>query len=119
MSAHHRHPSDRCVDIGSGVCVSPTVHGGNPDVTDSATGEISGGPVEHLAGYIVCYEWPGETDRLRGAITVDPHFDRGWSQTGTLEGGDLTITPSIQAYLDDGTTPSIHGWVRDGKWVSA
>lgn len=116
----HQHPSDRCVDIGSGVCLSPTVHGGDPDVTDSKTGEIAGGPTEHLAGFVVSYEWPGEPGRLQGAITVDPHLPGGWTiDSGSLEGGDLTISPSIQAYAEDGKTPTVHGFVRGGKWVAA
>ena len=115
----HQHPSERCVDIGSGVCLRPTVHGGDPDVTNSADGSMAGGPEEHVAGFIVAYEWPGEDERLEGAVGVNCHRDDGWSMTGSLEGGDLTLEPSIQAYHPDGRTPTIHGYVRGGKWVPA
>ena len=120
----HQHPSERCVDIGSGVCLRPTVHGGNPDVTDSKTGEIAGGPVEHLYGFIVAYEWPGSEERLEGAVAVDEHAPVRWDMTGSLEGGDLTLSPSIQAYEyvsgdDAHGHPTIHGFVRNGKWVPA
>lgn len=112
----HQHPSERCTDIGSGVCLRPTVHGGNPDITESATGEIAGGPTEHLYGFIVAYEWPGSDERLEGAVAVDPHSEVRWGMTGSLEGGDLTLTPSIQAY-DIDQKPTIHGYVTNGKWV--
>ena len=113
---------DRCTEVGPSVCLRPTVHGGNPDVTESATGEIAGGPTEHLYGFIVAYDWPDSACRLEGAVCVDPHGDVRWEMTGSLEGGDLTLTPSIQAYdsRDPGARkPTTHGFVRDGKWVPA
>lgn len=117
---HDRHVDKGCTEIGPTVCLRPTVHGGSADITN-ADGSIAGGETEHLAGFIVAYDWPGEEFRLEGGVMVDLHFgDRAiWQMTGSLEGGDLTLSPSIQAYLDDGQTPSIHGWVRDGKWVPA
>lgn len=121
MSHRHEHHRDSgCTDIGSGVCLRPTVHGGDPDVT-GPDGLIAGGPDEHLAGFIVAYDWPGEDTRLEGAVTVDPHIEERarWSMTGSLEGGDLTLSPSIQAYHRDGHSPTIHGFVQNGKWVPA
>jgi hypothetical protein len=110
-----------CTEIDEHVCLRPIVHGGDPDVTN-ADGTTAGGPDEHLAGFIVAYDWPGSEWRLEGAVSVDPHLGERatWSMTGSLEGGDLTLSPSIQAYDHrDGRTPTIHGFVRDGKWVPA
>lgn len=122
----HRHPySERnCVEVGPTVCLSPTFHGGNPDVTNSVDGSIAGGPVEHLYGFIVAYDWPGSDVRLEGAVCVDPDAGAGarWEMTGSLEGGDLTLSPSIQAYDSrdpSGRVPTIHGYVRNGAWVPA
>lgn len=114
---------DRCTEVGPTVCLRPTVHGGDPDVTN-ADGTIAGGETEHLAGFIVAYDWPGVEYRLEGAVNVDTDFPSSarWEMTGTLEDGDLTLSPSIQAYdsRDPGNrTPTIHGWVRDGQWVPA
>lgn len=124
----HRHAPwhedlERCTEVGPTVCLRPTVHGGNPDVTNSADGSIAGGPVEHLYGFIVAYDWPGAEWRLEGAVCVDPdQAGARWTMTGSLEGGDLTLAPSIQAYDSRDTsarTPTIHGWVRNGIWVTA
>lgn len=122
----HRHADYqgevRCTDVGPTVCLRPTVHGGDPDITDSATGEIAGGPEEHLYGFIVAYDWPGSDVRLEGAVCVDPHGSTTWTMAGSLEGGDLTLTPSIQAYDSrdpGGRKPTIHGFVRNGAWVAA
>jgi hypothetical protein len=123
----HRHPYSEpdCVEIDEHVCLRRTVHGGNPDITESKTGEIAGGPDEHLYGFIVAYDWPDSDVRLEGAVCVDPHGSPKavWQMTGSLEGGDLTLSPSIQAYdsrvKDTRSAPTIHGYVRGGKWVPA
>lgn len=114
----------RCTDVGPAVCLRPTVHGGDPDVTN-ADGTIAGGPDEHLAGFIVAYDWPDSDVRLEGAVNVDPDIPGPrWEMTGSLAGGDLTLSPSIQAYrYIAGDAPrqhaTIHGYVREGKWVPA
>jgi hypothetical protein len=119
----HRHQRRvRCTELGPNVCARPFHHGGDPNITDSASGEVAGGPTEHLAGFILAYDWPGETERLEGTAIVDPHFARDrpvWKVTGSLEDGDLTLEPSVQMYALDGETPTLHGWVRGGKWVTA
>lgn len=123
--AHHHAPYQgdvRCTDVGPTVCLRPTVHGGDPDITESATGEIAGGSVEHLAGFIVAYDWADSEHRLEGAVSVDPHGSTTWTITGSLEGGDLTLSPSIQAYDSrdsSGRKPTIHGFVRNGQWEPA
>lgn len=118
----HAYHKPRCIDVDEHVCLSPTVHGGNPDITDSKTSEIAGGPTEHLYGFIVAYDWPGSDVRLEGAVAVDEHAETRWDMTGSLEGGDLTLSPSIQAYDSrdpSNRTPTIHGFVQGGKWVPA
>lgn len=121
----HRHAAHQgdvhCTEVGPTVCLRPTVHGGDPRITDGTTGAIAGGETEHLAGFIVAYDWPGSDVRLEGSVQVDEHLSPRWTMTGSLEGGDLTLTPSIQAYTDvDGKlVPSIHGYVTAGKWVPA
>lgn len=121
----HRHApwqgKDRCTEVGPTVCLRPTVHGGDPDVTN-ADGSIAGGPDQHLAGFIVAYDWPDSEYRLEGAVTVDPHLGDRWTMTGSLEGGDLTLAPSIQAYDSrdpSNRKPTIHGFVQNGQWVPA
>lgn len=123
----HRHAAYqgvvRCTDVGPTVCLRPTVHGGDSDVTN-ADGTIAGGPDEHLAGFIVAYDWPDSNVRLEGAVNVDEDFPSGarWQMTGSLEGGDLTLTPSIQAYDSrdpSNRIPTIHGFVQNGAWVAA
>jgi hypothetical protein len=62
-----------CTEICDAVCLEPTIHGGDPDITNP-DGTIAGGPTEHLAGFIVRYDWPGVDHRLAGGVNVDPHF---------------------------------------------
>lgn len=113
----HERPH-RCIEIDARHCLEPTVHGGDPDVRDSKTGEVSGGPVEHLAGFIVRHARPGSDDsqpRCAAHADVDPHYPTPiWSMSGSLEGGDLTLSPSLLC-----GTCGDHGFVRDGKWVPA
>lgn len=102
-----------CVPTGPTTCLYPTVHGGDPDVTND-DGAIAGGPVEHLAGFIFAHDVEPGKPRCEGGVKVDEHFERPrWSMTGTLEGGDLTLSPSI--LCADG----FHGFIRDGRWVPA
>jgi len=148
-------PHEHCVEISANVCLTPTVHGGDPNVV-GPDGAIAGGPDQHVAGFLICHDrvrderepakrtmpdgtpcWcvsdeaPHEgwihapvCESLRawmdlrcvGSVNVDPHFagERPiWTMSGSLEGGDLTLSPSV--LCSDG----FHGFVRDGKWVSA
>jgi hypothetical protein len=94
------------------------VHGGYAGIRDK-DGGVAGGPTEHLAGFFVAHD---TTDldgyRCEGAVNVDPHLAKepggNWTAFGTLEGGDLTLSPSVLCRRD-----GFHGFVRDGKWVSA
>lgn len=88
----------------------PTVHGDD----------------EHLAGFFFCHDVAGDDggmtmkgQRCIGGVNVDPHFDGErprWEISGSLEGGDLTLSPSIRCMNHD-PQPNAHGFVRDGKWV--
>jgi hypothetical protein len=105
-----------CWPISEEVCLRPTVHGGAEHIRN-ADGTMAGGPTEHLSGFVVAHDRPGQRGepRCEGAINVDPDLESKarWTMTGTLEGGDLTISPSI--LCGDGH----HGFVRAGKWVPA
>lgn len=44
--------------------------------------------------------------------------DHAWTETGTLDGGDLTLSPSILCRYPAGEhSHEFHGFVRDGRWV--
>jgi hypothetical protein len=121
---HAYHDPGGCVEIAPNVCLRPTVHGGDPDVTDAATGLMAGGQNTHLAGFVVAHDRAGIEARCEGAVTVDPHFGARWTMTGSLEGGDLTLTPSILCRLGSGGGAGLgecgfHGFVQNGAWVPA
>lgn len=119
---HQHHPAEyerphRCTELDPRHCVEPTVHGGDPDIRD-ADGSVSGGETEHLGGFIVRHARPGQADegpRCASHADVDPHFQRPrWEMAGSLEGGDLTLRPSLLC-----GRCGDHGFIRDGKWVPA
>lgn len=102
----HEHPYKRpCTEIPEGVCLRPVVHGDD----------------EHLAGFHIGHERAGGYDpeihafeRCEGYVNVDPDDPSPrWEMTGSLEGGDLTLSPSI--LCSDG----FHGFIQNGKWVPA
>jgi hypothetical protein len=116
------HPK-RCVDIAANVCLEPTNHSlvpaGSGIPVNSPEAEPYG---EELYGFIVGHEREGLDHRCEGAVAVCQHAHpgKGWSMTGTLEGGDLTLSPSIQCRNTlDGEDCAFHGYVRAGKWVPA
>lgn len=120
----HRDPPYKCVEIDPHVCLQP-ISGGGEGISNAATGE----PVpEYFAGFIVGHDRPGFDVRCEGFVGVHEKHEPRWTMSGTLEGGDLTLSPSIlcqMGSLDDprevgpGSTCGFHGWVRDGRWVSA
>ncbi len=97
----HKHVADemdtKCVEISDSICMSP--------VSD---------------GFFIHFDPPAEMTDFRqiGHVTVGPN---GWTQTGTLAGGDLTLAPSIKVSMpiDGRDVELIHGFVRNGKWVPA
>lgn len=123
MSGHrhaHRDPPYKCVEIDEHVCLQPLSGGG---YTSTETGK----PVpEYFAGFIVGHDRDGFPWRCEGFVAIHPEGKRPtWTMSGALEGGDLTLSPSIlctMGSLDDpasGTRCGFHGWVRNGKWVPA
>jgi len=98
-------PHDKCIEVGADVCLSETVHGDDL----------------HIAGFLFCHEVPGEAERCIGGVNVDADFAETrpvWTMSGSLAGGDLTISPSIRCVTHD-PGPNAHGFVRGGKWVAA
>lgn len=79
-----------CVDIGDEVCLTP----------------MSAHP-----GYRFAHDQEGQEGRCVGTVTVSPDH---WQQTGSLEAGDLTLTPSVLC-----RNHGFHGFVRGGQWVPA
>jgi Family of unknown function (DUF6527) len=126
----HRHAHldpdepNTCVEIDEHVCLSPTHHSLAPAgiVINSPEGEAYG---YHHAGFIVAHDRAGFDVRCEGFITTDDcerYAGRPrWSMTGSLEGGDLTLSPSILCTLGSvaGQPCGFHGFIRDGKWVPA
>jgi hypothetical protein len=95
MTHKHTWPGDLdCTVIGEGVCLTAIPN-----------------------GFLVSFENDQTDGWLTGRVLTngDDEYVK-WQQTGTLEGGDLTLSPSIQ--LDYGQGLSFHGFVTNGKWVS-
>ena len=114
MSTQHEHSWDPegpvCTEISTDACLTPMVQGEHP------TGRL---------GFWFGHELPGGGPRCMGAVpTVSPDGGPTWQQTGTLEGGDLTLSPSVNCIQPTGAGRDrhgrdFHGWVHDGKWVTA
>lgn len=125
----HRHafrdPPYKCVEIDEHVCLQP-ISGGGPGIsTRLPDGTLEPVP-EYFAGFILGHDRAGFEWRCEGFVAIAPEGDRPtWQMSGSLEGGDLTLSPSIlctMGSLDDpasGTKCGFHGFVRNGKWVPA
>jgi len=112
---NHRHVWDEdvpeaapCVEIAPDVCLTPMV--GHP---------------AGRQGFWLGHAIPTGEARCMGAVPTCSAADGPvWAEHGTLEGGDLTLSPSVNCIQPTGAGrerhgPDFHGWVRDGKWVSA
>lgn len=97
-----------CTEVGSGVCLREW---------RNDAGE--------LIRFVIGHDRPESftmpdgthpTARCEGSIPVTGAH--AWSVSGTLAGGDLTLSPSILEPADH-FCPGQHGWIRDGKWVPA
>lgn len=122
----HRDPPYKCVEIDPHVCLQP-LSGGGEGITNAKTGE----PVpEYFAGFIIGHDRAGFDVRCEGVVHVARQGATGptWSVSGSLEGGDLTLKPSIlcmMGSLDDprevgpGSRCGFHGFVRNGRWLPA
>lgn len=98
MGLRHRHVHDgerpnRCLEVDPTVCLTRTT-----------------------AGYLVHFDPPADGTDFRqvGAVRV---AEGAWTETGCFDRGDLTLDPSIR--VSDGRRELLHGWVRNGTWVSA
>lgn len=120
MSHEHAGGREKCVDIAPDVCLQPVVHSNAPAgvVLNTPEADAYG---DHLAGFIVGHDRDGFQWRCEGVVHVCGHGGNQWSMTGSLEGGDLTLSPSILCRLGSAAVEEcgFHGWVRDGKWVPA
>lgn len=125
---HAHHGGDvHCTEIAPNVCLRPVVHSNAPKgvVLNTPEADAYG---DHLSGFIIAHDrnWP-QPWRCEGAVNIDrcgAFEERNrWDMTGTLEGGDLTLSPSILCVLGAGPpdqgTCGFHGYVRDGRWVPA
>lgn len=127
----HRHASDEpgetrnCVEIDEHVCLEPTRHSlvpaGSGIAVNSPEGEAYG---DHAYGFLFWHDREGFDVRCGGGVrTCTEHGFAGasWQQTGSLEGGDLTLSPSILCRLGSASVEpcGFHGFVREGKWVPA
>jgi hypothetical protein len=87
-----------CTAVGPTVCLTPF--------------GVYGEPAGTLGGFHFAHERAEGGPRCEGGVRV--RGDSAWGMTGTLEGGDLTLTPSILCRND-----GFHGFVTNGQWVPA
>jgi hypothetical protein len=121
VSHSHVSGTTRCVEIDEHVCLRPINGGGEGVSRRNAEGELEPVP-NYFAGFMIGHDRAGFADRCEGFVRISPEGDRPtWQMTGSLEGGDLTLTPSILCVLGNQSTQKcgFHGFVRDGKWVPA
>lgn len=72
--------------------------------------------------FVIAHDSPAHPDGYRCEGTIPVTGDRAWSVSGSLAGGDLTLSPSIlepASGVGAGYCPGYHGWVRSGRWVPA
>ena len=125
MTHTHVHGDElTCVEIDPHVCLQPVEHSNAPTGTVLNTPEADAYGT-HLSGFILGHDREGFDWRCEGAVSIDTCPTIGsratWLMAGSLEGGDLTLSPSILCRLGSvsGEECGFHGFVRDGKWVSA
>lgn len=100
--------SDGCVDLSADTCIAP----------------ITSAHIKGVTGFWFAHDTPSGSRCVGRVPTSDANGGPTWSQTGTLEGGDLTLSPSVLCIAPKGPAgerhgPDFHGFVRGGKWVSA
>jgi len=94
-----------CTPIADTVCIRPSIHG------HDGAGKVV---PNHPAGFVVAHDAADLPQRCEGHVTTDTHLrEAHWTQTGTLEDGDLSLAPSVLCTRD-----GFHGFVRAGKWMS-
>jgi Family of unknown function (DUF6527) len=85
----------RCVAIDERVCLAPTTYRGA------------------LGGFLIGHDAPDLPVRCDGAlmvVLVDGHPT--WAISGSLEAGDLTLSPSVLCKRD-----GFHGFIQNGRWM--
>jgi hypothetical protein len=102
-----------CTDVGDTVCLTPLYRAADP----------TQGTDRERIGYFFCHDVPGGDARCVGSVhtvATRPN-DPTWSESGSLEAGTLTLTPSVNCLPVPGGKHEreFHGWVRDGRWVPA
>lgn len=131
MSHIHAHDmvgeAQKCREIAPNVCLQPVEHSNAPTGMVLNTPEADAYGTHH-AGFIIGHEREGMPNgqRCEGHVVTDTCAATDgrarWQMTGTLEGGDLTLTPSILCVLGSGGTDErcgFHGFVTNGGWVPA
>lgn len=128
MAHRHAHDHDgspqKCVAIDEHVCLQPIEHSSAPAGVVLNTPEADGYG-SHPAGWILGHDRPGFDVRCEGFVNIDTCPTVGdrptWSVTGSLEGGDLTLSPSVLCRLGNVANEEcgFHGFVQAGKWVAA
>lgn len=99
MTHKHANPEQKCTEIGPNSCLRRIGMYGDS---------------EKLAGFIEGHDRAWDKDwRCEGFVSVDPESPTHWGMTGSLEAGDLTLTPSLLCKACGN-----HGHVRDGKWMA-
>lgn len=100
---------DGCEDLDDEVCLRSALHW-RPD-----RGETQANA--RIVGYVIAHDVEGQEARCEGACMTEIGFGptQIWAATGSLERGDLTLSPSVQC----STHPAFHGLVRSGRWVPA
>lgn len=104
---HAVHPPRPCVEIGVGVCISPSYHW-RPDQGETEADR-------RIVGYVIAHDTPEWEERCESALLTELGFGPTaiWTQTGSLEGGDLSLSPSVQCR----THSAFHAFVQNGRWT--
>lgn len=110
----HEHPAygdeaHPCVELGHGVCIRP-FRGDTFFIAHERN--VPFDPAIHVSA------WCEGSIPTRAPGEPHPADSASWERTGSLAGGDLTLTPSIQCGNANGCGGS-HGFVTNGKWVPA
>lgn len=107
MDTWDGYPKVKCYPMGPTVCIRRAGRTGKPR--------------GYISGYIVSHHVALGQPRCEGFVCIDPEIakPRGdgalrlWVATGSIETGDLTLSPSIECT----THREWHAHIQDGKWT--
>jgi hypothetical protein len=90
-----------CIEIGANCCLQKLGRVGKPN--------------GYISGFIIAHDVAGHEYRCEGVVNVDPELtkDKFWTMTGTIEDGNLTLSPSILCQ----THSEFHAFITNGKWT--